>query len=396
MSFYKLKIDLINIPPTLFIIQPFNQGLFCPFFSYNFLVINMKKILIIILLLIPIKIKAYETSATSAILMEQNNNKIIYAKNIHEKRSIASISKIMTAILALESDKLYETTTVTNIVNKAYGSGIYIKPGEELKLIDLVYGLLLRSGNDAALQISEVVSETEEEFVKLMNKKAKEIGMKNTTFNNPSGLEENGGNISTAYDMALLTSYAMKNETYRMITGTRKYTLKTNMNNYFWVNKNKLLTLYKYTTGGKTGFTEIAKRTLVTTASKDNLNLVAVTLNDGNDFLDHQNLYKEAYEKYKNYEIVKEGPFEIYGENYYNESFYIKESFNYPLTEEEKKNIILKINIIKKETYENNEKIGELVIKLQDNELKTIDIYITKKEKKSFFQKIKEWIINIW
>ncbi len=356
----------------------------------------MKKILIIILLLIPIKIKAYETSATSAILMEQNNNKIIYAKNIHEKRSIASISKIMTAILALESDKLYETITVTNIVNKAYGSGIYIKPGEELKLIDLVYGLLLRSGNDAALQISEVVSETEEEFVKLMNKKAKEIGMKNTTFNNPSGLEENGGNISTAYDMALLTSYAMKNETYRMITGTRKYTLKTNMNNYFWVNKNKLLTLYKYTTGGKTGFTEIAKRTLVTTASKDNLNLVAVTLNDGNDFLDHQNLYKEAYEKYKNYEIVKEGPFEIFGENYYNESFYIKESFNYPLTEEEKKHIILKINIIKKETYENNEKIGELVIKLEDNELKAIDIYITKKEKKSFFQKIKEWIINIW
>ena len=128
----------------------------------------------------------------------------------------------MTAILALESDKLYETITVTNIVNKAYGSGIYIKPGEELKLIDLVYGLLLRSGNDAALQISEVVSETEEEFVTLMNKKAKEIGMKNTTFNNPSGLEENGGNISTAYDMALLTSYAMKNETYRMITGTRK------------------------------------------------------------------------------------------------------------------------------------------------------------------------------
>ena len=96
MSFYKLKIDLINIPPTLFIIQPFNQGQYCPFFSYNFLVINMKKILIIILLLIPIKIKAYETSATSAILMEQNNNKIIYAKNIHEKRSIASISKIMT------------------------------------------------------------------------------------------------------------------------------------------------------------------------------------------------------------------------------------------------------------------------------------------------------------
>lgn len=304
--------------------------------------------------------------------------------------------KIMTAILAIESDKLYENVKVTNIVNKAYGSGIYIKPGEELRLIDLVYGLLLRSGNDAALQISEVISKSEEEFVKLMNRKAKEIGMKNTTFNNPSGLEENGGNISTAYDMALLTSYAMKNETYRMITGTRKYQLKTNMNTYFWINKNKLLTQYKYTTGGKTGFTEIAKRTLVTTASKDNLNLIAVTLNDGNDFLDHQNLYKEAYENYKNYEIVKEGPIEIYGENYYNQSFYIKETFTYPLTNSEKNNIILKINLEEKQDYKNNEKIGQLVIKLNDNELKKINIFIKKEEKRSFFQKIKDWILKIW
>lgn len=356
----------------------------------------MKKMLLLLIFIIPFQIKAYETSATSAILMEQSTNKIIYAKNIHNKRSIASISKIMTAILAIESDKLYENVTVTNIVNKAYGSGIYIKPGEELKLIDLVYGLLLRSGNDAALQISEVVSKSEEEFVKLMNEKAKEIGMKNTTFNNPSGLEENGGNISTAYDMALLTSYAMKNGTYKVITGTRKYQLKTNMNTYFWINKNKLLTQYKYTTGGKTGFTEIAKRTLVTTASKDNLNLIIVTLNDGNDFLDHQNLYKEAYENYKNYEIVKEGPIEIYGENYYDASFYIKETFTYPLTDSEKNKIILKININQKENYKSNEKIGQLVIKLEDKELKKIDIFIKKKEKKSFFQKIKEWIHNIW
>lgn len=357
---------------------------------------KLKYIFLLLLICIPLKIKAYETSASSAILMEQNTNKIIYAKNIHNKRSIASISKIMTAILAIESDKLYENVTVTNIVNKAYGSGIYIKPGEELKLIDLVYGLLLRSGNDAALQISEAVSKTEEEFVKLMNEKAKEIGMKNTIFNNPSGLEEKGGNISTAYDMALLTSYAMKNETYRMITGTRKYQLKTNMNTYFWINKNKLLTQYKYTTGGKTGFTEIAKRTLVTTASKDNLNLIAVTLNDGNDFLDHQNLYKEAFENYKSYEIVKEGPIEIYGENYYNQSFYIKETFTYPLTNTEKNNIILKFNMIQKETYQNDEKVGQIVIKLGDKELKKIDIFIKLKEKKSFFQKLKEWIFKIW
>lgn len=356
----------------------------------------MKKIIILLLFIIPVNIKAYDTSATSAILMEQETNRILYAKNIHAKRSVASISKIMTAILAIESDKLYDTITVTNVVNKAYGSGIYIKPGEEIKLIDLVYGLMLRSGNDAALQIANIVSENEMKFVELMNEKAKQLKMDDTTFNNPSGLEENGGNISSAYDMAILMSYAMKNEIFRMITGTRKYQLKTNMNNYFWINKNKLLTFYKYTTGGKTGFTDIAKRTLVTTASKDNLNLVVVTLNDGNDFLDHQNLYKEAYENYKNYEIIKEGLFEIYGENYYNESFYVKENFNYPLSEIEKNNILLKINIIQKENYENDEKIGDIVIKLHDNELKKIDIFIKKKEKKSFFQKIKEWFNNLW
>lgn len=358
--------------------------------------ITLKKIIILLLFIIPVNIKAYDTSATSAILMEQEINRILYAKNIHAKRSVASISKIMTAILAIESDKLYDTITVTNVVNKAYGSGIYIKPGEEIKLIDLVYGLMLRSGNDAALQIANIVSENEMKFVELMNEKAKQLKMDDTTFNNPSGLEENGGNISSAYDMAILMSYAMKNEIFRMITGTRKYQLKTNMNNYFWINKNKLLTLYKYTTGGKTGFTDIAKRTLVTTASKDNLNLVVVTLNDGNDFLDHQNLYKEAYENYKNYEIIKEGLFEIYGENYYNESFYVKENFNYPLSEIEKNNILLKINIIQKENYENDEKIGDIVIKLHDNELKKIDIFIKKKEKKSFFQKIKEWFNNLW
>ncbi len=111
----------------------------------------MKKIIILLLFIIPVNIKAYDTSATSAILMEQKTNRIIYAKNIHNKRSIASISKIMTAILAIESDKLYDTVKVTDVVNKAYGSGIYIKLGEELKLIDLVYGLMLRSGNELVL-----------------------------------------------------------------------------------------------------------------------------------------------------------------------------------------------------------------------------------------------------
>ena len=129
---------------------------------------------------------------------------------------------------------------------------------------------MMRSGNDAALAIAHYVGGNVDNFVEMMNKKAKEIGMKNTEFNNPSGLDEEKGNYSTAYDMAKLASYAIKNDEFKKITGTKKYKLKTNMNTYIWNNKNKMLTMYKYSTGGKTGYTEIAKRTLISYATKDN------------------------------------------------------------------------------------------------------------------------------
>ena len=242
----------------------------------------MKKILVVLLILLfPLKVKAI--SASSYIVMEMNTNKILESKNMHNVRSVASISKIMTAIIAIESGKLDDTVIVDEIVNKAYGSGIYIKPGEEIKLRDLVYGLMLRSGNDAALMIAKYVGNDVDSFVLKMNEKAKEIGMKNTTFNNPSGLDNEEGNYSTSYDMAILTSYAMKNSEYKKIVGTKKYKFTTNMNSYVFKNKNKLLHNYKYATGGKTGFTEKARRTLVTTASNNNMDIVVVTLNDGND-----------------------------------------------------------------------------------------------------------------
>ena len=121
---------------------------------------------------------------------------------------------------------------------------------------------MLRSGNDAAVTIATYVSGSVEEFVSLMNAKATELGMKHTTFNNPSGLDEDEGNYSCAYDMAILTSYAMKNKDYRYGSLVRrKHTVKTNKNTYVWHNKHKLLTQYKYATGGKTGFTKKARRT---------------------------------------------------------------------------------------------------------------------------------------
>ena len=284
----------------------------------------MKKIIIIsiILLLIPLNIKAIETSATSAILVDTDSGRILYSKDIHNRRSIASISKIMTAILAIESGKLEDTITIGDEIIDAYGSGIYIKQNEHLKLKDLVYGLMLRSGNDAALSIAKYVGGSVDNFVVMMNEKAKKLGMTNTTFNNPSGLDEEKGNFSTAYDMSLLISYAIKNEQFKEITGTKKYNLETDMNVYSWTNKNKLLFSYKYTTGGKTGFTQIARRTLVTTATKDNLNLAVVTLNDGNDFQDHKNLFEYGFNTYTKYRILTSGTITIPDEKYYlNEEF---------------------------------------------------------------------------
>ena len=338
----------------------------------------MKKILVILLILIPIKIKAFDTSATSAILMDLDSNRILYSKNIHEIRSVASISKIMTAIIAIESNKLDDIVTIGDEIDSAYGSAIYIKKQEQIKLIDLVYGLMLRSGNDAANAIAKYVGNDIEKFVKKMNEKAQEIGMKNTTFNNPSGLDEEKANFSTAYDMAILTSYAMKNDIYKKIVSTKKHVVKTNENTYIWYNKHKLINSYKYATGGKTGYTKEAKRTLVTTASHNNLNLVAVTLNDGNDFTDHKNLFEEAFNNYYSYKILKEGKINIIDENYYKEDFYIKNNFSYPLLKDEKNNIYLKIELEKKQAKD-DENVGKIYVKNGEKTIYETDVYIKNK-----------------
>ena len=187
----------------------------------------------------------------------------------------------MTAILAIESGEIDETVTVSGNAFGTEGSSLFLKKGEKIKLEDLVYGLMLRSGNDAAVAIAEKVGGSLDGFVWLMNQKAEEIGMKNTHFSNPHGLDNTKNHYSTAYDMALLTRYAMQNETYVKIAGTKVHRApnSTEQWDYVWRNKNRLLTqLYEYTTGGKTGYTKLAKRTLVSTATKNGHDLIAVTL----------------------------------------------------------------------------------------------------------------------
>jgi len=276
------------------------------------MVIFVKKIIILIICFTVLftiksnkKVDAIDYFARSYIVMDYNTGEILEGKDYHLIRSVASISKIMTAIVAIENSALDTYVKVSDNILKAYGSSIYLKIDEVVVMEDLLYGLMLRSGNDAAVTIANGVSGNEEEFDKLINKKAEEIGMKNSTFHNPSGLDvDDEGNLSTSYDMALLMKYAMNNEIFRKITSTNQYKSK---NHGVWQNKNKLLRLYENTSGGKTGFTTKARRTLVTSAKKEDTELIVVTLDCGGDFAIHKSLYEKYFNQYKTFKLLKEG-----------------------------------------------------------------------------------------
>lgn len=354
----------------------------------------MKKVLLFSLLFfIGINnISASTGTANSYVLMDMDTGRVIESKNKDIPMLIASITKIMTCILAIENGNLDEIVKVDDSILKSYGSGVYISVGEEIKLIDLLYGLMLRSGNDAALMISTHISGSEEEFVKLMNQKAKEIGMKNTIFYNSSGLDNTTrGNLSTSYDMALLTKYAMKNDVYKEIVKTKKHTVKTNLKTYIWHNKNKLLT-YDYVTGGKTGYTDKAKRTLVSTASKNNINLVVVTIKDSDDWNTHKNLYEKIFDNYINYKVLNKNTFKIEKDSYY-KYLYIKDDIYITLKKEETHNLINHIKLEKKEDYKDGDQVGKSYIYLDDKLIEEVPIYVKKvdQKKKSLLDIIRKW-----
>lgn len=238
---------------------------------------------------------APDVSAAQAILMDAESGQVLFEKDAFEARPIASITKIMTAILAIESGKMDEKATVSRNAIYTEGSSIYLEQGEKITIQDLVYGLMLRSGNDAAVAIAEHIGESEEGFVYLMNEKAMWLGMNQTHFTNPHGLDDEE-HYSSAYDMALLTREAMKNKQFREISGSTSY-LSENRS-YSWRNKHKLVTgYYENATGGKTGYTKQTGRTLVTTAEKNGHSLIVVTLNAGNDWNDHIALFEWGFEE---------------------------------------------------------------------------------------------------
>lgn len=354
----------------------------------------MKKLILGILMLgfliMPMKVTAVTVSARNAILMDLDSGRIIYQKAKDDPHLIASITKIMTCVLALESGKIDDIVTVGEEVLTMYGSNIYLELHEKMKVLDLIYGLMLRSGNDAAIVLATYIGGSEEKFVEMMNAKAQEIGMRNTVYKNSHGLDEVTENYSTAYDMAKLSQYANTIPLYREIVATKKYTVKTIDKTYLWHNRNDLLYDYEYATGGKTGYTPRAGKTLVTTASKDGLNLTAVTLNDGNQYLSHKNLYEEAFHNYKNYIILDKDNFKI-DDFYYKDEIYIENTFTYPLTESEKENVKILIQLTKLEKYRDAEQVGVAKVYLGNDVLKEEAIFVKVVPKKSFWDKIRSW-----
>lgn len=240
--------------------------------------------------LLPVRAEAVGTSAASAILMDVDSGRVLYQQNADAKMLIASTTKILTALVAIREGNLSDVVKVSREAAYTEGSSMYLAEGEELTLETLLYGLMLCSGNDAAVAIAEHVGGSVEGFVAQMNRTAKELGMEHSSFANPNGLDDEK-HYSTARDMAVLACAAVENATLVRIASTRSITIGgRTMSNH-----NKLLALMDGCIGLKTGYTRAAGRTLVSCAERNGQRLVAVTLQDGNDWADHQSLLEYGF-----------------------------------------------------------------------------------------------------
>ncbi len=273
----------------------------------------MKKISLtfILIFMLSFSSKAYgapDISAGSAIVIDSASGRVLFEKNAEEKRGMASTTKIMTALLSIERLDTKSVVTVSPFAAGTEGSSIWLSPGEHMTVSDLLYGLMLSSGNDAATALAEFTSGSVESFTVLMNEKAREIGAYNTHFANPHGLPADE-HYTTAHDLALIASKAMKNDLFREIVSTKQKTISWEGSewNRSLKNHNKLLTMYEYANGIKTGFTKKDGRCLVSSAEKDGLQLIGVTLSAPDDWNDHINLMNWCFDEYKPFVVCEKG-----------------------------------------------------------------------------------------
>lgn len=247
-------------------------------------------------------------SAKSAVAIDAASGRILFEKDAHTKRGMASTTKIMTALVAIENLRLDDIVTVSPHAAGIEGSSIWLSPLEKISVNDLLYGLMLASGNDAATALAEHTSGSEEAFIILMNRKAKEIGAYNTNFTNPHGLSDEK-HYTTAYDLALISAAAMENSLFAEIAATKNKTISWEGSQWrrSLSNHNKLLKMYPYATGVKTGYTKKDGRCLVSGSEKDGGRIICVTLSAPDDWNDHINMSEYCFNNYAAYTVCSQG-----------------------------------------------------------------------------------------
>ncbi|MBE6888909.1 MAG: D-alanyl-D-alanine carboxypeptidase [Ruminococcaceae bacterium] len=245
-----------------------------------------------------------ELSAVSAILIEAETGTVIYEKNADAQRAMASTTKIMTAILTIEAGDLDTEFVADSYAIRVEGTSMGLQEGDRVSRRDLLYGILLPSGNDAANAAAVSVGGSIGGFVDMMNEKAEELGLSSTHFVTPSGLDANG-HYTTARDLARLTAYAMENDTFREIVCCKSAQVEYGNPPYLRTlyNSNKMLTRYNGAIGVKTGFTDNARRCLVSAAERDGVTLIAVTLNAGDDWNDHTKMLDYGFTQVKSFPL---------------------------------------------------------------------------------------------
>lgn len=257
-------------------------------------------ILVAAVLLFPVQAKAL--SAQKAILMDGTTGRVIYEKNADEKSLIASTTKIMTALVVCQQCNVLDRVRIPKEAVGVEGSSMYLRAGEVLTVQELLYGLMLQSGNDAAVALAIYCGGTVEGFAELMNDKARSLGLNNTHFVNPNGLDA-PGHYSTARDLAVLAAYAMDDPIFAQTVSTRQ----VKCGERYLTNHNKLLWRVEGADGVKTGFTKAAGRILVSSATRDGRRLVCVTINAPDDWNDHASLLNSGFDDYEVKQIVEKG-----------------------------------------------------------------------------------------
>lgn len=329
-------------------------------------------------------VDAMSSSAKSMCVIDKDSGRILYSKNPYEKLPMASTTKVVTAITVLEyCDDLDETIVVADEAIGVEGTSIYLRKDEEIRVIDLLYGLMLRSGNDSATALACHVAGGVDEFADMMNETAEKVGATSSHFTNPHGLDD-PDHYTTAYDLSLITAYALGNLTFKEIVSTRNYLIEaTNKSDKrYLTNKNKLLLNLPGCCGVKTGFTSKAGRCLVSALEQDGSTAVCVVLNCGPMFEESSALLTSAFEEYNFVKLIDKDK-EIYNEYIIDENegklyLYAEEDFYYPLKKLEMRSVRIKYTVDLDDAKSGDE-VGKIEIFLENDLIKTLKLYTMNK-----------------